>query len=315
MNDEKMLESNNGIYTIDAHYVRDNLAAVYLIHEGNEAAIVETANLHSLPHVEAKLAQVGLDNDSVKYIFLTHIHLDHAGGAGAYMAKFPHAKLVVHPRGAKHMINPSVLEQSVIGVYGEEFVSKMYGKLQPIDQDRLLVATDSLELMLGNRQIICRHTPGHANHHIAIFDKKANAVFTGDVFGVCYPELVNKVGDRFIFPTTTPVNFDPGLMHQSIDLIKDSGVDMFYPTHFGGVSDVVKYAEILHRMVDDFVAIAKTCSNLPAPTEKICAKLDDYLWIKAQKFGMILDRKQFQQSVGMDNQINAQGLAHWLSCC
>ncbi|AUR52756.1 MBL fold metallo-hydrolase [Aquella oligotrophica] len=315
MNGEKMLGDNSGIHTIDAHYVRDNLAAVYLIHEGNEAAIVETANLHSLPYVESMLADIGLDENSVKYIFLTHIHLDHAGGAGAYMAKFPHAKLVVHPRGARHMINPAVLEQSVIGVYGEDFVAKMYGKLQPIDQERLLVATDGFEIMLGNRQIICRHTPGHANHHIAIFDTKANAVFTGDVFGVCYPELINTSGERFIFPTTTPVNFDPDLMHQSINLIKNSGVDVFYPTHFGGVTNVVKYAEILHKMVDDFVVIAKACSDLPQTSEEICAKLDDYLWMKAQKFGIILDREQFRQSVGMDNQINAQGLMHWLSYC
>lgn len=314
MNDEKMLENNKGIYTIDAHYVRDNLAAVYLIHEGNEAAIVETANLHSLPYVESMLADIGLDENSVKYIFLTHIHLDHAGGAGAYMAKFPHAKLVVHPRGARHMVDPSVLEQSVIGVYGEEFVTKMYGKLQPIAENRMLIASDGFEVMLGQRKIICRHTPGHANHHIAIFDTKANAVFTGDVFGVCYPELINADGDRFIFPTTTPVNFNPELMHQSIDLIKDFGVDVFYPTHFGGVTDVVHYATILHAMVDNFVEITNSCKGESDLTAAICRKLDDYMWQKASDFGVVLDRQAFQLSVGVDNQISAQGLAHWLSC-
>ena len=309
------VENKNGIYTIDAHYVRDNLAAVYLIRDNNEVAIVETANAYSLAYVEKELLIAGLDNDSVKYIFLTHIHLDHAGGAGVYMAKFPHAKLVVHPRGARHMIDPSVLEQSVTGVYGEEFVTKVYGKLQPIDQGRILVATDGLELMVGKRKIVCRHTPGHANHHIAIFDTYANVVFTGDVFGVCYPELVNKAQERFIFPTTTPVNFDPDLMHQSIDLINDSGVDIFYPTHFGGVTDVVAYAQILHGMVDDFVAIAKSCKGKSDLTTAISSKLDDYMWQKASDFGIILDREVFQRSVGVDNQISAQGLAHWLSCC
>jgi len=309
------LENNNGIYTIDAHYVRDNLAAVYLIRDDNEVAIVETANAYSLAYVEKELLIAGLDNDSVKYIFLTHIHLDHAGGAGVYMAKFPHAKLVVHPRGARHMIDPSVLEQSVIGVYGEEFVTSTYGKLQAIADDRMLIASDGLEVMLGKRKIICRHTPGHANHHIAIFDTKANAVFTGDVFGVCYPELVNANKERFIFPTTTPVNFDPELMHQSIDLIKNSGVDIFYPTHFGGVTDVVKYAAILHVMVDDFVLIANSCKGESDLTAAICSKLDDYMWQKACDFGVILEREAFQRSVGVDNQISAQGLAHWLSSC
>lgn len=304
--------SANDIYTIDSHYGRDKMAAIYLIKDGNEAALVETANVHSLSYVKQALSGQKLDSGSVKYIFLTHIHLDHAGGAGAYMEEFPAARLVVHPKGVRHMVNPDKLEQSVIGVYGEEFVAKMYGKLKPVAEERIIAAADGQEIILGSRKIICRYTPGHANHHLAIFDTGANAVFTGDVFGVCYPELINHHGQRFIFPTTTPVNFDPELMHQSIDLIKSNNPDIFYPTHFGGVHNVAEYAGILHQMVDDFVSIALSCKTAADVEAAICAKLDTYMWQQAEKFGVVLTRQEFQASVGLDNQISAQGLAYWL---
>ena len=312
LENKKMNNNQNGIYTIDSHYGRENMAAVYLIKEGDVAALVETANAYSLPNVESTMVNIGLDCNSIKYIFLTHIHLDHAGGAGVYMENFPQARLVVHPKGARHMVDPGKLEQSVIGVYGEEFVNRMYGKLKPIDQDRMLIANDNLEIMLGSRRLICRHTPGHANHHIAIFDNKAKAVFTGDVFGVCYPELINLNKDRFIFPTTTPVNFDPQLMHQSIDLINSYQPAIFYPTHFGGVTNVSRYAAILHKMVDDFVDLTISCKLEPDLDTTILNKLDAYMWQQAQDFHIVLDRYGFQRVVGMDNKISAQGLAHWL---
>ena len=222
---------NNGIYTIDAHYAREQLAAVFMLVEGNQVALIETANAKSLPYVKAELVKHGLQAQDVKYIFLTHIHLDHAGGAGTYMAEFPQAKLVVHPKGVRHMINPAKLEAGVIAVYGEKFVAEMYGKLESIDSERIIVAEDGLEVDLNGRRLICRDTPGHANHHNIIIDCKTNVVFSGDIFGVAYPELMLN-GAAFAFPATTPVNFDPQKMERSIDLIMSLKPEAVYLTHF-----------------------------------------------------------------------------------
>ncbi len=307
-----MIDNLNGIYTVDANYGRPNLASVHLIVDGDDVAIVETANASSLTYVESALRELNIENDAVKYIFLTHIHLDHAGGAGAFMQKFANALLVVHPRGVRHMIDPSFLEKSVIGVYGEEFVTKMYGKLIPVEPARILEAKDRLSIKLGKRELICLDTPGHANHHIAIYDSLAQGVFTGDVFGVAYPELINARSERFIFPTTTPVNFNPELMHASIDLIASFKPKAVYLTHFGKLGNVEQYSLILHKMVDGFVDIAKSTQLDADLVNGINQSLCEYMWQEAKQFGVCLNREQFEQVVALDNQISAQGLAVWL---
>ncbi len=119
-----IIDNGFGVYTVDSSYWREQMAAVYLIKHAGELAIVETAHVHSLPLVLDAINELGLTKDDVKYIFLTHIHLDHAGGAGAYMEQFKQAQLVVHPKGVRHMQNPSKLEAGACVVYGAEFVQK-----------------------------------------------------------------------------------------------------------------------------------------------------------------------------------------------
>ena len=308
-----MLQNNKGIYTIDSHYGRAQMAAVYLIKDEDAGIIIETANNKSLIYTQQVLEQSGLTPADIKYIILTHIHLDHAGGASSYMDYFYNAQLIVHPKGTRHMINPEILEYSVSQVYGAKFVEDMYGKLKPIAKERIISAEDGFSLTLNQRKITCRHTPGHANHHLAIIDETAKAVFTGDVFGVAYPELINQDGERFIFPTTTPVNFNPQLMHQSLDLINSYNLITAYPTHFGALENIPKYTKILHQMVDDYVEIVITNKSASNRVDKINEKLNDYLWQQAQNFGIILDKLAFNAIIEMDSQINAQGLDVWLT--
>ena len=307
-----MIDNGNGIYTLDSHYFRDNLAAVYLIREGNEVALIETANAKSLPVVIAALHELGLTEATVKYIFLTHIHLDHAGGAGAYMEAFPNAKLVVHPKGARHMINPAVLEAGATVVYGEEFMTEMYGKLLPIETERIIIAKDNLSITLGERQFICRDTPGHANHHNIIFDTKSQGVFSGDVFGIGYPEL-NVAGNVLVFPSTTPVNFDPEKMYQSIELILSYQPQSIFLTHFGRCDKPQELANQLLKMLPNYIRIAKQFANLANSETEITAALNYSFIQEAREFGVKLSDSEIIACVGLDMQINAQGLVVWLS--
>ena len=119
----------NGIYAVESGYNGPDVAAIHLIEEGGRAALVDTGNNDALVHVEQALAATGLSPEAVDFVLLTHIHLDHAGGAGAFMRAFPNAKLVVHPRGARHMVEPSKLFAGVSAVYGPERARELYGEL------------------------------------------------------------------------------------------------------------------------------------------------------------------------------------------
>lgn len=308
-----VLGKDSGIYLIDAHYAREQLASVYLIEENGKVALVETAHAKSLEFVQSKLTELGLDAENVEYIFVTHIHLDHAGGAGSYMQAFPNAKLVVHPKGVRHMIDPSKLEAGVIAVYGAEFVQNMYGKLESIAPDRVISGENGLVLNLNGRKLVCYDTPGHANHHNAIWDVKTKSVFTGDVFGIGYPEL-NVNGQVFAFPSTSPVNFDPIKMNQSIDFVVSLNPQAALLTHFGAVLDVPRMAVDLKRMVDKYVAIAQ--KNLARDDRGVMAiknELVSFVKQEAYDFGVRLSDTKFTEITDVDMQLNAQGLDVWLS--
>jgi len=167
-----------------------------------------------LPRALEALRILGLSPANVAYVFLTHVHLDHAGGAGAMMQAFPEARLVVHPRGARHMADPTKLFAAVQAVYGAEEAYHLYGDLLPVAADRILEAGDGFSFNLGNRTLVCLDTPGHARHHLCLLDTRSGCLFTGDIFGLSFREL--DVGRRpSVIPTTTPTQFEPEAMHQS----------------------------------------------------------------------------------------------------
>ena len=245
----------DGITAVDTDHVRPQLDASHLINEGGRAAFVDTGTNHSVPLLLAALAEHNLEPAAVDYVFLTHVHLDHAGGAGLLMQQLPNARVVVHPRGARHMIDPEKLIKGSKAVYGEEVFSAMYGDIQPIDAARVIEAPDDGEYSLSGRNFRCFYTEGHARHHYCLHDPAAAAVFSGDSFGISYRELDTAAGE-FIFPTTTPVHFDPDEAHRAIDRIMDCEPDSVFLTHYSRVSDLPRLADDMHRGIDDFSDIA-----------------------------------------------------------
>ena len=194
----------HGIHAIDSGYAGPLIDAIHLIVEGGRVALVDTAHNAAVPRVLAALAQLGLAPDAVDYVILTHVHLDHAGAAGTLMEMFPRARCVVHPRGSRHMIDPSKLEGATREVYGADKAAALYGRLIPIAAARVIEATHDLVIDLNGRRLRILDTPGHARHHIAIHDSRSGHVFTGDTFGISYRQLDAADGRQFVFPTTTP---------------------------------------------------------------------------------------------------------------
>ncbi|MBK7355446.1 MBL fold metallo-hydrolase [Propionivibrio sp.] len=302
----------HGIHAFDAGYVRPMLAAVHLVVENGRAAFVDTGTNASLPSALAALEVLGLTPDCVDYVMLTHIHLDHAGGAGAMMRQFPRARLVVHPRGARHMADPSRLVAGANAVYGADEVSRLYGDVLPIDQTRIIEATHGLKVDLAGREFVCLDTPGHARHHICIVDRRSGHIFTGDTFGLSYREL-DTDGRQFIFPTSTPSQFEPQVLKESIDLLMTYRPQAMYLTHFSQVKDVDAKARDLHRLIDAYLDIARREENAgPERQPRIRNGLAQLLIDETTKFGCRLPHAEILEIFAMDLELNAQGLVVWL---
>ncbi|HRL78402.1 MAG TPA: MBL fold metallo-hydrolase [Candidatus Accumulibacter phosphatis] len=300
------------IHAVDAGYVRSLLAAIHLIVENGRVAIVDSgSNASVAPLLEALMA-LGLFPGAVDYLILTHIHLDHAGGAGALMRRLPNARLVVHPRGVAHMVDPSRLVAGVTAVYGAAAVRSLYGEILPIAKDRIIPATNGLVVDLAGRELLCLDTPGHARHHISLHDRRSSSIFTGDIFGLSYREL-DRGERQFIFPTTTPVQFDPLAMHASIDLLLSHAPQVVYLTHYSQVRDVAAKAVRLHELIDAHVSIARDAQTAGSQRQaRIHAGLQELLLAEAERFGCVLPVAQLLEIFATDLELNAQGLDVWL---
>lgn len=302
----------DGIFAIDAEYLRAGVAAIHLIVEKGRAAFFDTGCNSSLPNALATLERLGLGADNVDYVIPSHVHLDHAGGAGAMMQAFANARLVVHPRGARHMADPARLVEGTVGVYGREATRRLYGDVLPVDPARIIEATHELEIDLAGRRLLCLDTPGHARHHIAVVDGKTGHIFTGDSFGISYRQL-DTGGRQFIFLTATPVQFEPEAMHASIDLLASYRPHAAYLTHFGRITDIPAHATALHRLVDAHAAIALREKDAGAERlTRIRAGLSDLLLDEVRRFGCPLAEPEILDIFANDLDLNAQGLEVWL---
>ncbi len=309
---EPLIRYEQGIYAIDANYVRPRMAAVHLVVENGRVALVDTGNNESVPLTVAALDALGLAPESVDFVILTHVHLDHAGGAGAMMRAFPNARLVVHPRGARHMADPAKLVAGATAVYGVAEMRRLYGDVLPVDARRIVEAIDGLRIDLAGRELLCIDTPGHARHHVCILDRKSGHIFVGDTFGLSYRELDTE-GRQFVFPTTTPVQFDPEALHASLDLLMSYRPEAVYLTHYGQVRDVAEKAADLHRLIDAHLGVAKQEMAVgPERRSRIRAGLAHLLVDEAKRFGCQLPPAEILQIYASDLDLNAQGLGVWI---
>ena len=306
------VDYEHGISAIDAGYNRPAQVAIHLLVEGQRAAFIDTGIPRSVPAALDALTGRGLTPEQVDYVIVTHVHLDHAGGAGRLMQACPNARLVVHPRGARHLIDPAKLLAGVAAVYSEAEMSRSFAGVLPVPAERVIEAPDGFSLTLNGRPLLFLDTPGHARHHFCVIDERAAAAFTGDTFGLSYREFDTARG-AFIFPTTTPVQFDPEALHASIDRIVRHRPKQLFLTHYGRVTDVPRLAADMHEMIAAFVVLAER--NRAAGTARRQALIDAQarlLWPRLQAHGTRLARAQALAILQDDLVLNAQGLEVWL---
>lgn len=301
----------HGIYAIDAEYLYSGHAAAHLIVDSGRAAFVDVGTNDSVPYLLAALAELGIARESVDHLLLTHVHLDHAGGAGALMRELPNARAVVHPRGAPHMIDPARLIAGSKAVYGEERFAQLYGELVPIPRERVRVAADGERVSLGARTLELIHTPGHAMHHYAVVDAAHASLFSGDTFGISYPPLATARGS-FITPSTVPTQFDPEQHLASIDRMLSYRPESIYLMHFSRVTGVPRLAELLKSQIRELARLARRHAHAPDRAAAIRADMLA-LWIQlARREGSTLESEALERALANDLELNTQGLIAWL---
>jgi len=299
----------DGITAVDTEYVRPQMDASHVVVSGSRAAIVDTGPNSSVPLILAALAELGIERDAVDYLFLTHVHLDHAGGAGGLMRELPNATAVLHPRGAPHMADPTLLIEGTRAVYGPELYSQLYGEILPIPRERIAIAQDGQRFEVGGRVFECIHTPGHALHHHSIVDHGATSVFTGDTFGISYREFDTAQGP-WIMPTTTPTQFDPGQLKASIVRLMQFRPRRLYLTHYSEVGQCARLANDMYEAIDDYVRIARASGVDPA---RMRFSLRDWAHAGLRDHGCKMDIDAIDAILGKDYELNAAGLATWLT--
>lgn len=297
------------LFTLDCDYVQPQLACAYLRVSGDECAFVETNTAHAVPKLLAALDAAGRTPADVRYVIVTHVHLDHAGGASALMDACPNATLLAHPRAARHLIDPAKIVAGATAVYGAAQFAALYGTLRGVDATRVRAMDDGAEVPFGGSVLRFVHTRGHANHHMVVHDPARDTVYTGDAFGLVYPQL-QRAG-LVAFPSTSPTDFDGPAAHAAVDRIVALGTRSVCLTHFGEHTAVGDIAAQLHHWLTVSEGLMAAARTMPAEAREawLESELTAAFEATAAAVGLVLTEAD-RTLLAFDRKLNAQGLAY-----
>ncbi len=301
-------------WLIDTGLNRPGHTGCYLVRSGNELAFVDCGASTSVPGLLQALQELGFRREQVRYILPTHVHLDHAGGAGRLLELCPAALLATHHRGLPHMIDPGRLQQGAMAVYGEAAFRRLFGDLVPAPESRCRALEEGDTLPLGDTALRFLDTPGHANHHGCFFDPRGGNLFTGDTFGLRYPEL-DAAGSPFLLATTTPVAFDPDAWNRSLEKMMALEPERACLTHFGPLEAPARWLPLLQASLETHVRIALEEEENPEEgrEERLREALKERILEAAQAHGALPGKDEVESLLEIDIGLNAQGLAVWLA--
>ncbi len=300
-----------GVIAIDTGFHRPRFDAAYLLIDAGRAAFIDTGTGYACPRLLATLAATGLKPEDVDWVIPTHVHLDHAGGVGPLMRALPNAKALVHPRGAKHMVDPSALYQGALAVYGQAEMDRSYGQLVGVPAERVVASADGMRVPLGRRVLEIMDTPGHARHHHCIWDPVTQGWFTGDTFGLSYREF-DVDGRAWLVPTSTPVQFEPDPLRESVLRMLARQPECVYLTHYSRLDNVATLGFGMLSLLDETVAMAVALQAVPDRHPALCDGLRRIYQQSLQAHGCTLSEAEVDASLALDVELSAQGLGIWL---
>jgi glyoxylase-like metal-dependent hydrolase (beta-lactamase superfamily II) len=247
---------SHGLSWIDLGFLgRSNVIAAVIVQGPGGVAIVDPGPATCLATLEEGLQAHGIRWNDVRHILLTHIHLDHAGAAGTIVREHPHISVLVHERGAKHMIDPSRLLDSATRVYGDQ-MDRLWGEFAAVPVANIVLLSGGETIQAGGRAFDVAYTPGHAAHHVSYFDPSSGVAFVGDVAGVC-------TSQGYVLPPTPPPDIDLDAWHESVDRILAWSPSTLFLTHFGPVTRARPH---LAELLDNLTQVANVVrESLPGP--------------------------------------------------
>ena len=283
---------------------------IYVIDQ-EQLTLIETGPSPSVSYIKEGLAQLGHKLSDVKNIIVTHIHLDHAGGAGLLLQVCPNAKIIVHPKGARHLIDPARLIHGAKMVYGERF-NGLFDPVLPVPKDRLLIKGEGDQLQIGpNCTLEFWDSPGHATHHLAIIDPLSNGIFTGDTAGIHYEQLA-KEGIEFHIPSTSPNQFDPILMQQSIKRMQQKEFSRAFYGHYSMTKNPAAAFSQTLDWLDIFMTEAKNTAAAKESHIELAARLNKHVEAHLTLLGVSETHKVYML-VELDLVVGAMGLLDYLT--
>lgn len=297
---------NDRIYLIDGFDLGlEQRTGSYVLME-QQLTIIETGPSPSVEHVKQGLKELGRSLDEVRYIIVTHIHLDHAGGAGLLLQDCPDATLIVHPKGARHLADPSRLIAGARSVYGDNF-DDLFNPIVPVPEHRIKAKTEGDVLRIGpDCELEFWDTPGHAKHHFGIFDPVSNGVFAGDTAGIRYAQLIED-GIDFYLPSTSPNQFDPVAMKASIERMQKQQLDVLYFGHFGAAENPDAALEQVLEWLELFVEEGAAAYQNEESADQLAKRLLAPIMVRLAEKGAKQPHRVMPY-IKMDLQVSAQGL-------
>ncbi len=263
---DQLTKLADDLVLIDTYYARTPEAiGVYLL-LGDRPALIETGPTSTLETLLEGVRAAGMDPQDLQALAVTHIHLDHSGGAGMLIRKFPHLVVYVHPVGAPHLIDPSRLLASAGRLYGDD-LHRLLGEVVPIPSDQVHILRDGDVVTLGSREIKAIDTPGHARHHHAFWHAVSGDLFAGDVAGVALP------GWRSVRAPTPPPEIDILAWHASLARVRSLRPQRLLLTHFGAHDWVQELLSQLDARLDQVVETVRVALASGLDEEAIAKQL------------------------------------------
>ncbi|MBX5467923.1 MAG: MBL fold metallo-hydrolase [Firmicutes bacterium] len=276
---------------------------------GPEPTLIETGSARCHDQLVAELAAVGLRPEDLRHVVVTHVHLDHAGGAGHLMARAPHALLHCHPRAARHLVDPERLWQGAMAVYGAERLRAWFGRPEPVAPQRVVVEGDGARLALGTRTLTFYDTPGHARHHLGVVDDQSRGLFSGDTVSIRFDPALTGWPEPYWFPSTTPVDFDPPALFATLDRLEALGLDVVFHTHFGATRPAAHALAETRRGLGAILAVLEQVSR-DAPADEVARRLEAVVRRDVQSRGW---PEEGIRPLALDLELNAQGMLVYLA--
>jgi len=245
----------------------EHVIASFLLLGDDSAALVETGPTTGLEHLMGGMRDHGVSPEDVGQVFLTHIHLDHAGASGHLAGLLPNATFYVHEVGYPHLVDPSKLLKSATRIYGER-MDELWGEVRPVPEGRLEVLEGGEEVEAAGGVLTAHYTPGHAYHHLAYLEPDSGALFAGDVAGIRLP------GQSYVRPPTPPPEIDLEAWIQSIELIRRLSPGSLYPTHFGRFDDVERQLNELEQRLQDWLLFVEERMDRGDGRDEIAGELE-----------------------------------------